>query len=189
MENEILDDANHDRIRNVQYATFLDRLLAYLLDTLITIGPIFYLMYLGYTGKNIVWLLISSILGMLYKPIMEGVWGATLGKMIMKISVVDSDLDIVDIGQSLMKNAIYIISGVIGVLSQFWLVGTEKFQEAEGFLESLQAGEANPYGIVSMIWTVVIIISCFSMLASSLKQTLHDRLANTYCVKNSTFDE
>ena len=103
METEILDETNHDQIRNVHYATFLDRFLAAILDMLITTGPLFYLLYLGYTGKNLVMLLASSVLGMLYKPVMEGVWGATLGKMIMKIKMVDSDLVQIDLSQSLLR--------------------------------------------------------------------------------------
>jgi len=126
---------------------------------------------------------------MLYKPVMEGVWGATLGKMILQIQMVDSDLDQIDLGQSLLKNAIYIIYSVIGILTNFWLVGTDAFQEAEGFIEASQATQGSPYELIAYIWIGVILISCFAMLASDLKQTLHDKLAGTYCVKNSTFDQ
>ncbi len=189
METEILDDNNYKKIRNIQYATFLDRFLAAVLDFLITIGPLGYLMYLGYTGKNLVLLLLGTILGMLYKPVMEGVWGATLGKMIMKITMVDSDFDQIDLGQSLLKNAIYIVNSVIGLLGQFWVAGTDSFKESEGFMEAIAAGQGSPYGTISLIWVVVMLVSIFAMLGSSVKQTLHDRLANTFCVKNSTFDE
>lgn len=189
METEILDDNNHSNIRNVQYAGFGERLLAYILDFIILIIPMGILMYYGFTGKSLVILMVGGILTMFYKPLMEGVWGATLGKMILKIQVVDSNLDQIDLGQSLLKNAIYIISGVIGLLGNIWLAGTEAFQESEGFMEAAAAGEGNPYGTINYIWLVVILISCFAMLASDLKQTLHDRLANTFCVKNSTFDQ
>ena len=189
METEILDDNNHNKIKNDQYATFLDRFLAAILDFFITLGPLGYLMYLGYTEKSIVLMLIGGIIGLLYQPVMEGIWGATLGKMIMKITMVDSDFDQIDLGQSLLKNAIYIIYRIIAILGQFWVVGTERFQEAEGFFEAIQAGEKSPYEVITLIWMIVILISVFAMLGSSMKQTLHDRLANTYCVKNSTFDE
>jgi len=189
METEILDDNNYNKIRNVQYATFLDRALAAILDIIITIVPLGYLMYLGYTSKSLMFLVLAGVLGMLYKPVMEGIWGATLGKMIMKVTMVDSDLDQIDLSQSLLKNAIYIVNSVIGILGQFWLAGTERFQESEGLLEAMAAGEGSPYGTISVIWGILILISIFSMLGSSTKQTLHDRLATTYCVKNSTFED
>jgi uncharacterized RDD family membrane protein YckC len=189
METEILDDNVNNKIRNVQYATFLDRFLAFLLDYIIKIGPLGALFYFGYTEKNLVLILASSVFGLLYQPLMEGIWGATLGKMIMKIKMVDADLDQIDISQSLLKNAIYIINSVIAILSQFWIAGTDVFQEAEGFMEAMAASEGSPYGYVSLIWGIVILVSVFMMLGSPEKQTLHDKLANTYCVKNSTFDQ
>lgn len=188
METEILDDNNYSKIRNIEYASFGSRLGASLLDSLITMIPILGLMYLGYEGKNLMFLVLAVVLGMLYKPVMEGVWAATLGKMIVGISMVDSDMEKIDLGQSFLKNGIYIISSLIGLLTQFWLAGTEAFQESEGFLEAFMAGQENPYGIVSGVWSFFIFVSCMAMLGSNLKQTLHDRLAGTFCVRNSTFD-
>ncbi|MDF1697723.1 MAG: RDD family protein [Saprospiraceae bacterium] len=189
METEILDDNNYSKIRNVQYANFGLRFGATILDFLITIIPTGALVYMGYQNKSLMFFLISALIGMLYKPVMEGIWGATLGKMIVNISVVDSDLEKIDLGQSFLKNAIYIINSVIGIMGQFWLTGTEAFQEAEDLQEAMMAGAENPYTMITYIWLAVILISCFSMLASSLKQTLHDQLANTYCVHNSTFEQ
>lgn len=185
METEILDSNINKEIRNVEYAGFGVRLGASLLDMVITIIPIGAFMYFGYENKSLMLLVVGALLGMLYKPVMEGVWGATLGKMILGITVVDSDLDIIDLNQSIKKNGIYIISSAIGIISHFWLANQDAFQESEGIMEAMQAGQGNPYGMVSGIWSLFIIVSCFAMLASSTKQTLHDRIADTYCVKNS----
>lgn len=188
METEILDDNNYKKIRSVQYASFGLRVGATLLDFLITIIPLGAMVYLGYQNKSLMYLLLSAVIGMLYKPVMEGIWGATLGKMIVNISVVDGDLERVDLGQSFLKNALYIINSGIAILGHFWLTGTEAFQEAEGLQETMMAGQDNPYTMITYIWGGIILISCLAMLASELKQTLHDRLANTYCVHNSTFE-
>lgn len=182
----MLDDNDYQRIKNVEYAGFGERLLAYILDFLILLVPIAVCMYFGFANKSLTYLLIGYIVGMLYKPIMEGVWGATLGKMILKISMVDSENEQIDLGQSILKNAIYIINSVIAILGVFWLVGTEAFQESEGFVEASAAQQGSPYTMIGYIWLAVILISCFAMLASNFKQTLHDRLAGTFCVKNSS---
>ena len=189
METETLDDINYNKIRNVEYASFGARLGASILDFLIIIIPIGTLMYFGYETKNLMLLLVGTVLGMLYKPVMEGIWSATLGKMILGISMVDTDLQKIELTQSFMKNGIYIISSLISLLSMFWLGGQDAFKESEGVMEAMMASQGNPYEIVSLIWTLVILVSCLAMLGSSLKQTLHDRVANTYCVKNSTFDQ
>jgi uncharacterized RDD family membrane protein YckC len=189
METETLDDVNYNKIRNVEYANFGHRLGASILDTLmlmVIMGP---LMYFGYDGKNVIFLILAVIIGMLYKPIMEGVWGATLGKMILGITMVDSDFDIIDLGQSFLKNGIYIISSVMSLLTMFWIGNSDVFLEAEGALEAFMANQGNPYEIVSGVWSLLILVSCLSMLGSGTKQTLHDKLAKTFCVKNSSFEK
>lgn len=189
METETLDDNNYNKVRNVQYANFGARLGAAVLDFFIIIIPIGAIMYFGYENKNLMLLLTGTVLAMLYKPIMEGIWSATLGKMIVGISMVDSDLEKLELTQSFMKNSIYIISSLISLLTMFWLGSQDTFIESEGFMEAMMASQGNPYEMVSMIWSVLILVSCFAMLGSSFKQTLHDRVAKTFCVNNSTFDQ
>jgi uncharacterized RDD family membrane protein YckC len=189
METETLDDNNYSKIRNVQYANFGARFGAALLDFFIIIIPLGALMYFGYANRNVMLLLMGTVMGMLYKPVMEGVWSATLGKMIVGITMVDADMQKLDLTQSFLKNGIYIISSLISLLSMIWVGGQDAFKESEGFMEALTAGQGNPYEMISMGWSVLILVSCFAMLGSSLKQTLHDRLANTFCVNNSTFDQ
>ena len=189
MDSEILDDVKPRNIRNIEYATFGERLLAVILDILFTMVPIGGLVLYAYFSKNIMVLLASTLVGMLYKPIMEGVWGATLGKMVLKIKMVDSNLEQMDLGQSILKNGFYIISSIIAILGNIWLGNSEAFLEAENIMEVSQAASKTPYTVISYIWTAVIVISCFAMLASDLKQTLHDKIANVFCIKTSVFDE
>ena len=189
METEILDDNTTQKIRNIEYASFLDRFLAAIMDSIIKMVALGYFSYMLYTEKNVMFFIIGAVIGMLYQPIMEGIWGATLGKMIMKITMVDTDYAQIDLGQSIQKNGIWIIYGILGIMSQYWVSGTEAFQEAEGFMEIAQAGQGNPWGFVVIVWIIVILVSVFMMLGSEFKQTLHDRLANTYCVKNSSFED
>ena len=180
---EILDTDTLKRHSNVEYASFGNRLLATLVDFLVMLIPMGAMMYFMFMDKNMIFVLVFSIIGGLYKPLMEGVYSATLGKMAVGIKMVDYDHENLDLVQSFTKNGIYLINSAIGIASMFWLFGNEAFLEAEGFLESSIASEGNPYQIISSIWSFAIIISCFMMLASDKKQTLHDRVANTFCIK------
>ena len=103
--------------------------------------------------------------------------------------MVDSDLERIDLTQSFLKNGIYIISSLISLLSMFWLGGQDAFKESEGAMEAMMAGQGNPYEMISLGWQLVVLVSCFAMLGSSFKQTLHDRLANTFCVNNSSLEQ
>lgn len=180
---EILDTDNLKRHSNVEYASFGNRFLASIVDFLVMIIPVGGMMYFMFFEKNMMLVLLSSIIGALYKPLMEGIYSATLGKMAVGIKMVDSDNDNLDLVQSFTKNGIYLINSAIGLASMFWLFGQDAFLEAEGFMESTIASEGNPYQMISSIWSFAILISCLMMLGSDKKQTLHDRIANTFCIK------
>lgn len=180
---EILDTNNLRQHSNVEYASFGNRLLAGLVDFLVMIIPMGASIYFAFIDKNLMLMLVFTLVGALYKPLMEGTYSATLGKMAVGIKMVDSDHNNLDLIQSFTKNGLYIISSVIGVLSAFWMFGQESFLEADGFMESSLAIQENPYQTLSSIWSFVIIISCMMLLGSDKKQTLHDRIANTFCIK------
>ena len=180
---EILDADNLRKHSVVEYANFGNRLLASLVDFLVTAVPIAGSFYFGFIQKNLILMLICTLIAALYKPIMEGLYGATFGKMAVGIKMVDSNNEQIDLVQSFTKNGLYLISSAIGVLSAFWMFGQDAFLEADGFMESSMAVQANPYQMISSGWSLVVLISCFALLASDKKQTLHDRIANTFCIK------
>jgi len=180
---EILDSDNFNRLENIEYANFGHRLLAAIVDFFVMIIPVAGSFYFGFMEKNLMLMLVCNIILMLYKPVMEGMYGATFGKMAIGLKMVDSNYEQTDLAQSFTKNGIYLISSVINILSAFWMFGKDAFLEAEGFLESSQAAQGSPYQTVSMLVSVLILISCLMMLASDQKQTLHDRVAKTFCIR------
>lgn len=180
---EVLDNNHLTNKLNIEYANFGHRLLAVIVDFFVMIIPVAGTFYYGFMEKNLVFMLICNVVMMLYKPVMEGIYGATLGKMAVGIKMVDSDFDQIDLTQSFTKNGIYLISSVVNILSAFWMFGQDAFMEAEGFVESTQAGQGSPYQLVSTLISVLILISCLMMLASDKQQTLHDRVAGTFCIR------
>ena len=180
---EILDNHNITKVSNVRYANFGQRFLASIVDFLVLFIPMAFSLYYGFVEKNFTAALLGSIFGTIYKPLMEGVYGATIGKMVVGIVMVDENLNKTDITQAITKNGVYLINGAIGLLSQYWMFGLEDFIGSEDILQTMEAIQDNPYQTVSSIWSLAILISCFSMLGSERKQTLHDNLAGVFCVE------
>ncbi len=180
---EILDTDIITNQGHVEYATFSNRFLASLVDFLVMAVPIGGTIYFGFMEKNMMLMLLCTIIAGLYKPLMEGIYSATLGKMVVGIKMVDSDHEDLDLVQSFTKNGIYLISSTMSIMTTFWIFGQDTFLEAEGFLASSMATQNNPYQTITSIWSFVILISCFIMLASDTKQTLHDRIASTFCIR------
>lgn len=183
---EILDDNRMKKVSQIRYANFGHRFLAMLMDFLVMIIPIGISMYYGFVEKNFAVALIGAIVGGLYKPVMEGVYGATVGKMAVGIIMVDGNNDVTDLTQSFTKNGVYLINTAIGIVSQIWMFGVDEFMNNEDLMESIMAVQENPYQTISSIWSLAILISCFAMLASDKRQTLHDSLAGTYCVEKTS---
>ena len=73
----------------IVYATFIERIGAFVLDFIIMLFPVGILFAYGYLEKSIFMLLLGSITMALYKPLMEGVNGPKIGKKIIGIKMVD----------------------------------------------------------------------------------------------------
>ena len=122
---EILDTDNIRKHSQIEYANFGHRLLASLVDFLVMAVPIAGTFYYGFMEKNLMLMLVCVIISALYKPLMEGMYSATVGKMVVGIKMVDSDQEDLDLNQSFTKNGIYLISSAISVLSAYWMFGQD----------------------------------------------------------------
>ena len=185
---EILDQENIQKPKGVVYATFNNRLAAAAFDFMIMLLPVSMIAYFQYGEKNFNIALGLSILLALYKPVMEGVYGATWGKMAMGLLVVDDKLQPVHLLQSFNKNGVYLIRSAMGILLLFWLFKNESFLETENILEAMKVGEENPYAFIASLWNAFLFVSSFSMINSPKAQTIHDRIGKTYCVIEESLD-
>lgn len=179
---EILDQENISKPKTLRYATFNQRVLATVFDFMILMIPMSIIAYYQYGEKNFNIALGVSIILALYKPIMEGTYGATWGKMALGLLVVDDKLNPIRIAQSFNKNGVYIIRSAMGILLLIWLFRNEAFLETENMVDALKVAEENPYALVASLWNVLLFVSSFSMINALQGQTLHDRLGKTFCI-------
>jgi len=182
--NEVLDSNWNDEEGPVEYATFWNRALASIVDSLALLIPSTGLTFYGLYEKSLPLVLAGAALAMVYKVWMEGTYGATLGKMAVKIKMINSARQPISLGESLQKNLIYVISQVIGMLSMIELFGDDTFTDTEGMLQSMALMNTTTMSTYGSLWSLLIIVSVLAVLFSGqTKQTLHDMIAGTYCVK------
>lgn len=172
-----------------QFASFGNRLGAAVLDALCTLpitGIIFYFMmfspnWQGYLGV--------TLLASLYKPLMEGAFGASLGKMILKLKVVQKGGESITWSQAFIRYVPWILSiaislwamnetilfledrGVAGFMD--YSMAMTEYQEEYGF---------NMKSIISSVAGWLPLISALFLLGNDRKQAAHDMLAETYVV-------
>ncbi len=186
MENETLDnELNLSDPQPVEYATFWDRVKASFIDGLILLLPVGGLMLYGLYTKNMSMVLLSPILGISYKVYMEGQYGATYGKMAANIKMINNQGTQISMHESLKKNMVYVVAHTISFLSMLSLFKMEAFTESS-LQETLELMSTTPLSGYSTIWSYVQLISCMAVIFNKTTgQTLHDMIAETFCVKTT----
>ncbi len=178
--NTILDsDLNNEH--NLIKAGFGIRLGASLLDGLILIPITLLNLYAVYFEKSYILYVIAVALAFLYKPIMEGLFGATLGKMICKIMVVNIDGSRIDNSKAFVRSILWLFVSITGVFEILPLFGNEKYQLLNGFqeLSLLQSEVVEPK--MSLAAQLILLISGL-MIALKPKRGIHDYASGTQVV-------
>lgn len=172
---------------SAEYVKFWPRAGAYILDGII-IG--FVTAGLNYVNivqfKSFLFYLVLTLLAALYKPYFEHKFGATFGKMILKIKVVDYNFKIISFNQSLLRSAIFILPSLIYIPIYYFAFKNPNVLSADGFLEFSQiiALEYPIQSWIGNIFLLIIIIDIIFLLSDSTKtqRSLHDQIAKTYVV-------
>jgi uncharacterized RDD family membrane protein YckC len=175
------DDAQVD----ATYATFWDRCWALLIDGLV-IGVITGLInfYNELYSKSIPLLIIISLIGLVYKPFLEYRYGATVGKMALKLTVVNYDFKTISIKEALLRNVFEIGVRIYSLILAYAIFLTPGFRDVTSFKEYAVFSKSVSNGYwFSGIYAMIIIIEIIFLLNDKQKRSLHDRIGETLVIK------
>ncbi len=169
-----------------RYADFGNRFLALFLDYLIVSIPIIVITYYNVLEvKSLFLYVVICLLTLSYRPMLEGLYGATLGKMVMKITIVDTSYQKPKWKRILLRNAIYLILGVAMYIPEINMYLNPDFENVHTFTEYGEFGAQYSSDILMGIYFGVMIIEMIAMLIDSKNRSLHDRVAGTYVVETN----
>jgi uncharacterized RDD family membrane protein YckC len=174
---------------NVVYATFWNRLVSYLIDMVVIL-----LITLPSTIYNVLnvksfWLyLLVTVITLLYKPLLEYLFGATIGKMFLDLKVKNQSFDKIDIKQSFLRSAILIVPPLF-LLPFYYLAFQNESLMAVESINEFNAGfnaQYPSFSIVSNVIFLVVIVDLIVMLMDKTKRniSLHDQIAKTVVIKS-----
>jgi uncharacterized RDD family membrane protein YckC len=184
MENNLLDNdfQTPQATRKVEYAGFWIRVGATFIDFL-AYSPIIVLNFYNlYSLKSLPVQLLTLVFLTLYKPWMEYQYGATLGKMAVKIKVVNSQYESINLEQAVKRFAPWLISQVISFYATIILFQSEAFAEATGWMEVGQIQNELTPTAISYFGSGLMLVSCLAVAFDDNKRGLHDMFAGTYCI-------
>ena len=115
------------------------------------------------------------LLGILSKIVLEYKFGASVGKMLMKIQIVNSSAEIPSFKQILIRSSFKIIFCLIVALLMFLVVSSENEQEMYRII-----GQVAPFSILIFL---ALFVTSIVGLFNRKQQGLHDMLAKTYVIK------
>lgn len=186
MEDLILDDTitpKENNLQNAEFAGFWIRVLAAILDFLILI-PIYLLgIYNSLNMKSMALMLFFTLLGAIYKPLLEWKKSASYGKMALNIKVVDSSLNNISGEQALIRYFPWIISLVLSTILNIILYTSIDFENITDFMEVGALSQESALSTLNSIYAFVFIFLIGSLIFDPRKQGVHDKAAKTYCIK------
>ncbi|HTB51598.1 MAG TPA: RDD family protein [Ferruginibacter sp.] len=180
--NNVLDEFdNPEKI----YSTFKERLFALFIDGMIVASFTIPLERFNLTEwKSSVILLIYGIIGILYKPFFEWKYGATPGKMALKLVVVDTKFKNIDIKEALFRNIFGIMTKLFTIASTLYFFNLIQFSTVSTMKE--YGKFSRNYISTSQIFAiygVIIIVDMIFLLTDPKKRALHDRIGGTIVIK------
>jgi uncharacterized RDD family membrane protein YckC len=183
--DEVLDNSLFEREKpSITYGGFWQRFGALIID-----GMIFWPITLGLTYFNITWkssvvLIMVSLVGLGYKPFMEYVYGATWGKMAMKLVVKNRDFEKAELGDILLRNIFHIVPLVIQLFFTVRLYSDPSFESVSGWSEySAYIASASLLTYVNFAGGFIQIVDAIVLITDKQKKSLHDKIAGTFVIQ------
>ena len=183
--DEVLDESLFEREKpSVTYGGFWQRVGALILDGIILTPVVFGLTYVNVvTWKSPLVLILASLAGIAYKPLMEYVYGATWGKMAVKLVVKNRDLEKAELGEILVRNVFHIVFPLISLYFTVMAYNDPGFESVSGFMAYstfINGFAALKY--VNFTSTFIDCIDAIVLASDKQKRSLHDQIAGTVVI-------
>jgi len=166
----------------VGYATVLQRMFALMVDSIVFLPFNLLSQYNLFYLKSYPLMVFIAVVWWLYKPLMEWRYGATLGKMVVKIRVLDDRMQGISLNQALLRFLPYFIISLSLLLSQFNLFYLEGFAEAKNIQDIQELSRQLSDGTLVVMAYFLFLFLVTPILYDEKNQALYDKLSQTYCI-------
>jgi uncharacterized RDD family membrane protein YckC len=126
--------------------------------------------------------IIIGLAGLIYKPLLEYLYGATLGKKAMSIVVVNKMYEKPDLKEVLLRNIFGIVTKIISLTASIFVFANVQLDQ-ERFDFGMLQGPLGYTLIISSILGLVYIADVIVLLADKQNRALHDFIGKTYVIK------
>lgn len=186
MHDESLNEESIFPDADIIYSKFWDRFGAFLLDGCIVLAFTLPVSYFNVTVWKIPPLyLLLGLVTMLYKPFMECRYGATLGKMIVKLEVVGHDFKKITVPEEIKRVSFYLFPAILQYIIVLPLYFSKAFDTINNYREfNDHVALSNP-SLYWITWIVIglLITDTISFFVNQPNRALHDLYAGTNVIE------
>lgn len=169
----------------VTYAGFWERFGALFLDGLVLLPFTLINYYNGTTWKSVAIAVVVSVAALVYKPLLEYLYGASLGKKGLTLTVVNRSYGKINGKEAVLRNIFQIVTGLAAIPISIYTLqhggGTNRMSAANGF------GAFDTATVMSIFYSLglfmLYLADAICLAANAKKQSLHDLIAGTYVIK------
>lgn len=176
-------DTNLSSPKEIKYAGFWIRVAASLVDGIVTTPIGILIIYNFIVIKSYPLMVLFTILSMLYKPLMEWRYGATLGKMALKIKVVNENQKFISLDQAFGRFMPWVINHTLSLISYYYIFQTDAFMEMDSILNMEALSTESPIETANTLYFFIFIIIIGSLIYDKRSQGIHDKIAQTFVIK------
>ncbi|MEX1241680.1 MAG: RDD family protein [Cyclobacteriaceae bacterium] len=172
-------------VNSVKYGAFWPRLGALIVDGLVLAPVTFGINYLNITSwKSPIIYILVALLSVTYKPVMEYVYGATLGKMVLKLKVVNLKFEKATFSEILFRNVFHIVPSVVTMFLSITIYQNPEFASVSGYSEySIFISEMKALQIINLATGLIIIADAIVLLADKYNRAWHDKIGGTFVIE------
>ena len=182
----ILDEFNlENQVKPIIYAGFWKRFAAFVIDTMIGL-PIMIpaIKYVLLDFKFLNSYVLIAFLCMLLRPFFEYRFGATIGKMVFKLKVVNANFGRANIKEVLLRNVFNLFLGSISLIITFYVCSQPEFSIVNTYTEYTNLYNQYDYSDWEISITFIIgILELIFFFADKRVRALHDRIGETYVIQ------
>ena len=177
----LLDDIESS---DVNYSTFWQRFFATIIDGFVLAPFIIIDIFNKTTWKSNSILFASFVITLLYKPFLEGKYGATLGKMAIKLTIVNQEYHKASIDNIIFRNVFDIVNRLLLVILTFITFSSEGFKDVNTLAKYTKFANATTgLNWLTYFFSILALVDAIVLIADNRRQALHDKIGKTLVIQ------
>jgi uncharacterized RDD family membrane protein YckC len=183
MPSDFFDDPTPNEEKAIQYAGFSIRLMAAIIDGLVLLPLVIISTYNKLQMKYLPLELGLLVVLLLYKPLLEWKYQATIGKMKMGLKVLAEVGGPMTLVQSFIRSAIFIASYIISALIEIELFQHPDFAQMKTLEDLVNFQEISSYSAAQESLGFIMILAISFVIFDQRHQGVHDKMGRTLVVR------